>query len=64
VGAKLISALVDAVNATQAANPPHTHGQPRPLCGVGLLIIELMVGLVYWVVSSHIGWLWFIVVSS
>ena len=42
----------------------HTHGQPRPLCGVGLLVIELMVGLVYWVVSSHIGWLWFIVVSS
>ena len=47
-----------------SGQPPHTHGQPRPLLGVGLLVIELMVGLVYWVVSSHIGWLWFIVVSS
>jgi len=64
VSATLISNLVDAVNATQAASHPTPTGHPRPLLGVGLLVIELMVGLVYWVVSSHIGWLWFIVVSS
>jgi len=31
VNAKLISDIVDAENATQAANPPHTHGgSPAP----------------------------------
>jgi hypothetical protein len=30
VNVRLISNLVDAVNATQAANPPHTHGTTPP----------------------------------
>jgi hypothetical protein len=40
VNATLISTLVDAVNATQAASHPTPTGQPRPLCGAGSSLLN------------------------